>query len=188
VSWLAVAIIALAGGTMLGLAVEKSVYESLGLGAWLRSGALVALAAFVPIAAASSVMRQAIVPSFAGSLTRQEAAKSARPDIVTGLLIAAVTVLAIQIALGLVFDPRYRDFTYAPLTAAIVPVAVLALFSRWSKAGLAETIAACVLLLSAVYIVFNESFANWQSLWFCALLAVLALSLLLRRSGPGAQS
>jgi glucan 1,3-beta-glucosidase len=53
---------------------------------------------------------------------------------------------------------------------------------------LAETIAACVLLLSAIYIVFNEGFANWQSLWFCALLAVLALSLLLRRSVPAAQS
>jgi glucan 1,3-beta-glucosidase len=186
--WLAVAVIALAGGTMLGLAVEKTVYESLGLGAWLRSGALVALAAFVPIAAASTVMRRGVVPSFADSLTRNPAAKLARPDIVTGLLIIAVTVLAIQVALGLVFDPRYRDFTYAPLTAAIVPVAVLALFSRWSKAGLAERIAASALLLSAIYIVFNESFANWQSLWFCGLLTVLALSLLLRRSMPAAQS
>jgi exo-beta-1,3-glucanase (GH17 family) len=186
--WLAVAIIALAGGTMLGLAVEKTVYESLGLGGWLRSGALVALAAFVPIAAASTVMRQTIVPSFADSLARGEATKATRPDIVTGLLIVAVTVLAIQVALGLVFDPRYRDFTYAPLTAAIVPVAVLALFSRWNAAGPAETIAACVLLLSAIYIVFNEGFANWQSLWFCALLTVLALSLLLRRSVPAAQS
>lgn len=188
VPWVAVAVIALAGGTMLGLAVEKTVYESLGLGAWLRSGALVALAAFVPIAAASTVMRGTVVPSFADSLARGETAKSARPDLVTGLLIVAVTVLAIQVALGLVFDPRYRDFTYAPLTAAIVPVAVLALFSRWSKAGLAETVAAWVLLLSAIYIVFNESFANWQSLWFCALLVVLAVSLRLRRSVPAAQS
>ncbi len=122
-------------------------------------------------------MRQAIVPSFADSLARGDRAKAARPDIVTGLLIVAVTVLAIQVALGLVFDPRYRDFTYAPLTAAIVPVAVLALFSRWSKAGLAETIAACVLLLSAIYIVFNEGFANWQ------------IALVLRvAGGAGAQS
>lgn len=185
--WLAVAAIALAGGTMLGLAVEKTVYESLGLGAWLRSGALVALAAFVPIAAASTVMRGGVVPSFADSLARNDR-KSSRPDLLTGLLIAAVTVLALQVALGLVFDPRYRDFTYAPLTAAIVPIAVLALFSRWSKAGLAETVAASVLVLSAIYIVFNESFANWQSLWFCALLVVLAVSLRLRRSAPVAQS
>ncbi len=27
-----------------------------------------------------------------------------------------------------------------------------------------------MLVLSAIYIVFNEGFANWQSLWFCALL------------------
>ena len=186
--WLEVSAIALAGGTMLGLAVEKTFYESLGLGAWLRSGALVMLAAFMPIAAASTVMRGAIVPSFADSLARKNGVKSSRLDIVTGLLIVAVTVLAIQVALGLVFDPRYRDFTYAPLTAAIGPIAVLALFSRWSKSGLAETLAASVLVLSAIYIAFNESFANWQSLWFCALLVVLAISLLLRRSASAAQS
>ena len=185
--WLAVAIIALAGGTMIGLAVEKTFYESLGLGAWVRSIALVGLAAFIPIAAASTVVRQAIVPSFADSLARRDA-KQSGADVMTGLLIVAVTALAMQVALGLVFDPRYRDFTYAPLTAAIVPVAVLALFSRWSATGLAERIAAAVLALSAVYIAFNESFANWQSLWFCALLALLAFSLLLRRRAPALQS
>ncbi len=185
--WLAVAVIALAGGTMIGLAVEKTFYESLGLGAWVRSAALVALGAFIPIAAASTIMRQDVVPSFAECLSRGHE-KQSGPDIVTGLLIVAITVLAIQVALGLVFDPRYRDFTYAPLTAAIVPVAVLALFCRWSATGLAERIAGAVLVLSAVYIAFNESFANWQSLWFCALLALLALSLLLRRKAPAAQS
>ena len=188
-AWLAVAVIALAGGTMLGLAVEKAVYESLGLGGWLRSVALVALAAFVPLAAAGTVMRGAVVPSFAQALTRgRMAAASSRLDGLTGWLIAGVTVLAIQVALGLVFDPRYRDFTYAPLTAAIVPVAVLALVSRWGQRGLAEIVAGCTLLVSAIYIFFNESYANWQSLWFCALLAVLAVSLLLRRPAPVAQS
>ncbi len=186
--WLAVAVMAFAGGAMLGLAVERSVYESLGLGAWLRSGALVALAAFVPIAAASTVMRGAVAPSFADSLARRDTAKSSRPDRMTGLLIVAVTVLALQVALGLVFDPRYRDFTYAPLTASIVPIAVLALYSRWSRAGLAETVAASALVLSAIYIAFNETFANWQSLWFCALIVILAISLRLRRSAPAGQS
>jgi len=185
--WLAVAIIALAGGTMIGLAVERSFYESLGLGAWVRSIALVGLAALIPIAAASTVVRQAVVPSFADSLSRGDA-KQSGSDVLTGLLIVAVTVLAIQVALGLVFDPRYRDFTYAPLTAAIVPIAVLAVFSRWGASGLAERIAAAVLALSAVYIAFNESFANWQSLWFCGLLALLAVSLLLRRRAPASQS
>jgi hypothetical protein len=37
--------------------------------------------------------------------------------------------------------------------------------------------AACVLALSVVYIVFNETLANWQSLWVCAVLAALAFNL-----------
>lgn len=43
-----------------------------------------------------------------------------------GLSLIAATVLALHVALGQVFDPRYREFHYAPLTAAIVPFAVLA--------------------------------------------------------------
>jgi hypothetical protein len=36
-----------------------------------------------------------------------------------------------------------------------------------------------------VYIVFNESFANWQSLWFCGALIALALTLARARDAPG---
>ena len=39
----------------------------------------------------------------------------------------ALTVLAVQSALALSFDPRYRDFPFAPLTAAAVPFLLLAL-------------------------------------------------------------
>ena len=35
---------------------------------------------------------------------------------------ARAVVLAVQAALGLVFDPRYRDFPFAPLTGAAVPL------------------------------------------------------------------
>jgi glucan 1,3-beta-glucosidase len=48
----------------------------------------------------------------------------------------------------------------------------------------AETVAAATLALSAIYIVFNESFANWQALWFCAGLLALAVTLL---PGPAEQ-
>ncbi len=43
--------------------------------------------------------------------------------------------------------------------------------------GRAETVAAVVLAGSAVYIVFNESVANWQAVWFAAVLVVLAVTL-----------
>ena len=36
---------------------------------------------------------------------------------------------------------------------------------------------AVTLAASAVYIVLNESFENWQALWFAAMLAVLAVTL-----------
>jgi glucan 1,3-beta-glucosidase len=106
-----------------------------------------------------------------------------------GALTAATTVMALQVALGLVFDPRYKDFPFAPLTASVVPIALVAFTCRGDRRqGLAERLAAATLLLSAVYIVFNESVANWQSVWLCVLLLVLALSLVRFRWPRAAQS
>jgi len=41
-----------------------------------------------------------------------------------GATLVATMLLAFVVALGLVFDPRYRDFPFAPLTAAVVPFLV----------------------------------------------------------------
>jgi len=89
-------------------------------------------------------------------------------------------VVALTVVLGLAFDPRYRDFPFAPLTAAIVPLLWLSLFTqrKGGRRAAAENAAAGVLLLSAGYCVFNEGFTNWQSVWFCALICVLAFILL----------
>ena len=48
--------------------------------------------------------------------------------------------------------------------------------------ALAETVAAAVLALCAVFIVWNETLANWQALWFAAALAVARVQL---ASGTG---
>ncbi len=102
------------------------------------------------------------------------------------LAIVATTVLALQAALALVFDPRYRDFPFAALTAAIVPLAVAVTMSGGKgRRGLAETVAAATLAAAAVYIALNESFANWQALWFAALLMLLAVTLLGLRDVQG---
>jgi hypothetical protein len=86
-----------------------------------------------------------------------------------------------------VFDPRYKDFPFAPLSIAVVPlIAHSLLVQRASGArGVAETGAAAVLALSVIYIVPNESLANWQSLWLCAGVAALALTLFRVRAAPG---
>jgi hypothetical protein len=52
---------------------------------------------------------------------------------------------------------------------------------RAGPRGHAETIAAIVLAGSAVYIVLNEGFANWQALWFGAVLTMLAVTIDRRR-------
>jgi exo-beta-1,3-glucanase (GH17 family) len=186
--WIGVAVIALAGGSMIGWAVALMPYESLGIGGWLRSVALVALAALVPLILAVVLVRGEWVPSFADVLSRREGAPISTTERMAGLVIAATTVMALQVAFGLVFDPRYKDFPFTPLTASIVPIALVALASRSDRSqGLAERIAAAALALSAVYIVFNESIANWQSVWLCLLLLLLSLSLIRFRWPRAAQ-
>jgi hypothetical protein len=97
----------------------------------------------------------------------------------TGVLMMATTLLAILTALGLVFDPRYRDFPFAPLTAAVVPFVMhsVTMPRPRGRYGAAELAAAAILALSVPYIALNESFANWQSLWLCGALAALGFSL-----------
>ena len=96
-------------------------------------------------------------------------------------------LLAFVIALGLVFDPRYRDFPFAPLTAAVFPFLVHGVVTTRPKGirATAEFYGAGVLALSVCYILFNEGFANWQSLWVCGALAALALILVRVRDVPG---
>jgi glucan 1,3-beta-glucosidase len=188
--WIAVAAVAVAGGSMMGLAIERMTVESLHLSGWLHSIALVALAAAIPPLAAIALVRDTGMPSFGEVLTRGNARDLSWLAVGLGFLAVLVTVFAVQLALGLVFDPRYRDFPYSPLTAAIVPVVLVALICPRSGGDRrAERVAGAALALSAVYIAINESFANWQSLWFCALIAALGLILLRPQpaAAPGSQ-
>ncbi len=92
-----------------------------------------------------------------------------------------------QSALALSFDPRYRDFPFAPMTAAAVPFLLMALVGPRSAGArpLAEMLSAAVLVLCAAFIVWNETLANWQALWFAATLVALVVSLLRVRAAPG---
>jgi hypothetical protein len=103
------------------------------------------------------------------------------------LTFIALVLLSLQTALGLVFDPRYRDIPFAPQSAALVPFLVLH-FTTARAAGsraLAETVAAAALTAAACYVVFNESFANWQAVWLCTGLIGLAVILVRARDAPG---
>jgi glucan 1,3-beta-glucosidase len=175
-----IAVIGLVAGIAAPWAVENVAIESLGPGGWVRGFAFVVVAFAGPVVAAMALAANMAVPAFAQVLRRRAGRPLSGIARASGLVLVATTVLAIQTALGLVFDPRYRDFTDAQLSAAVIPFAIAVLLlgaSRAGPRGIAETIAAVTLAGSAVYIVLNEGFANWQALWFGATLAVLAVTL-----------
>eukprot|EP01034_Spumella_vulgaris_P019755 gene19755-25273_t len=83
--------------------------------------------------------------------------------------VLVLSLLAIgEVAFELVFDARYKDFPYFPLTPIAVAVAVLAGLRRPDGAGvsLAEAFGLFGLLLAGLYIPLNETLKNWQALWF----------------------
>ena len=184
--WVAVAAIALAPGILIGWAFENALLESFGLGGWLRSIAIVAVALAAPLLAAAAVASDISVASFAQVLARPPERLRDPFRFALGAVLVLLGVLAVERALGLAFDPRYRDFGFAPLTAAVVPYLVLTFLRAPAGArGAAETAMAAVLALCAVYIAINESLANWQALWCSGALLALALTLLRLRAAPG---
>jgi glucan 1,3-beta-glucosidase len=174
-----IAAIGLVAGVMAPWALEDVLVESFGAGGWIRGAALAAAAFAAPVVAAMTLAANARVPMFAGVLGRAGERPADAIAWVSGLVLVATTVLAIQAALGLVFDPRYRDFPDAQLSAAAVPFAVAMVLGprRAGPRGRAETIAAIALAGSAIYIVLNEGFANWQALWLGSILTVLAVTI-----------
>jgi exo-beta-1,3-glucanase (GH17 family) len=183
--WLRVAAMAAVSGILIGWSVENVPLESLGFGGWLRSLAWASVALLSPILAAAALAARRQVPIFARILGRAGTPPLQRLELATGVLLIALTLLALPAALGLVFDPRYRDFPFAPLTGAAVPLFLLATWRFHPKAPAAERVMSAALTSSAGYIVINEGIANWQACWFAAALAALALTLLRAQAAPG---
>jgi glucan 1,3-beta-glucosidase len=98
-------------------------------------------------------------------------------------------VIGTETALGLVFDPREKDFPFAALTMAAVPFAAMTLLNRPKKGirPIAESIFAGVFLVAAIYTGLNEGPDNWQSLWTCAAYLLLAVTLWRTREAEGEQ-
>jgi glucan 1,3-beta-glucosidase len=193
--WIGVAAIALGPGVLIGWAVEKVPVESLTAGDWLRSLTMAGLAVAAPLLGATALVRGDRVPGFARILGPAPLRPKGRWSIALGVALMLLCVVAAQVALGLVFDPRYKDFPFAPLTAGAIPYLIMALIGpfvrgpedrkRVGSRGIAETTLAVLLSGSAVYIVLNESFANWQAVWLAAVLFSLAAVLLQLRDAQG---
>jgi exo-beta-1,3-glucanase (GH17 family) len=178
-SWIAVALSATAPGILLGIAGDKLFYESYGLGGWLRWGALLAMGLAAPLLCANALMSGRALPTFLELLgPREDRTRS----VVTGLLgaVLIVTVLiAAETALGFVFDPRYKDFPFAALTMAVLPLSTLMLLNRPQDGvrPIAEAVFAGLFAIAALYTLFNEGLDNWQSLWTCAAYVLLGVTL-----------
>ncbi|HSP48940.1 MAG TPA: beta-(1-6) glucans synthase [Pseudolabrys sp.] len=181
--WLVVTANAVAGGTLIGWSIANVLMESLGAGGWLRSLAFAAVALLAPPTLSAAVIRGTPLPRFSALLDPTTARIRDPLARLASALMIATTLLALLTALGLVFDPRYQDFPFAPLSAAVLPFFMHSVTmprpSRQvlNRFGAAELAGTGVLALSVPYIALNESFANWQSLWLCAALTALAFSL-----------
>ena len=184
--WPRIAALAFLPAVLLGWTIERLAVDSYSVGGWLCALMFAATAAAAPIACAAACAAGRPRPTFAALLSRSPGGYDGL-SIALGLSFTALTLLSLQTALGLVFDPRYRDLPFAPQGSGVVAFLVLMLSTK-QPAGTrasAETLAAAVLALSAVYIAINETFANWQAIWLCAGLAGLAFILARARHAQG---
>ncbi len=184
-SWLAIALSATVAGMLLGIAAEKMVYESYRIGDGLRWGALLAAGIAAQLLCASALMSGRALPTFIELIGPRAGRTRSIPAVMLGAALLVTTLIGTETALGLVFDPRYRDFPFAALTMAVVPFWSLMLLNRPRSGSrpIAETVFAGVLVLAALYIAFNEGRENWQSLWTCAIYGLFGITLWQARAG-----
>jgi len=178
-SWIAVGLWATTGGILFGIAADKMLYESYGVGGWLQWGGLLAAAIASPLLCTHAAMSGRSLPTFLELLGPREFRGGSFPTALLAIALAVTTLIAAETALGFTFDPRYRDFPFASLTMAVLPFAGLMLLNR-PQAGvrpIAESAFAGLLVVTTLYIGVNEGAANWQSMWTCAIYLLLALTL-----------
>src|SRR3569832_2130906 len=178
-SWFAVGISATSAGALLGVAADKMYFESYGLGGWLFWGFLLAAGIASPLFASHALMSGNALPTFLELLGPSDYRGRRWAGAISAIVLAITTVIGADTAVGLAFDPRYKDFPFAALTMAVVPFAMLSLLHR-PKEGvrpIAEASFAGLFVLSAIYIGFNEGRDNWQSLWTCVIYALLGATL-----------
>jgi glucan 1,3-beta-glucosidase len=177
-AWVAVAISATTAGSLLGIALDKMLYESYGGAGWLQWGALLAAGAASPLLCANALMAGRALPTFLELFGPRDGGSRSLLTWLLGLALVVTVLIASETALGFVFDPRYRDFPYAALSMAVVPFATLAL--NRPQEGLrpiAESVFAGLLAMAAIYTLFNEGPDNWQSLWCCSAYILFAVTL-----------
>jgi hypothetical protein len=182
--WLAVATSATVGGILLGVSGEQTLYEGYGFAGWLIEGLLFAAAIAAPLLCSNALMSGRPLPAFLELVGSREGRTRSLPALILGFTLTVTTLVAAETAIGLVFDPRSRDFPFASLTMAVVPFWSLTLVNRRKSDSypITEAMVAGLLVAAALYISFNEGAHNWQSLWTSAAYFVLGTTLWPSRS------
>ncbi len=178
-AWLAVAACATMCGILVGLAAEKLLYESYGFDGWLLHGALLMSAVAAPLLSAAALMSGRALPTFLELIGPPKDRTQSFAATSLGCVLTLTTLAATEVALSLIFDPRWRDFPFASLTMIGAPFCAVALLNR-RKSGtrpIAEAVFAGLFAIAALYILFNEGFRNWQSLWTSAAYCLLGVTL-----------
>jgi exo-beta-1,3-glucanase (GH17 family) len=184
VNALPVAALALVSGVMIGEVLIDTALQNQTLFDWIYSLFLTLLALTVPPVCAAALIRRAPRENFVVLLDPLARNLSDPLSRTVTLVQVLVTLAAIELALGLVFDPASRDIQYAALTAPVTALLAVALLNPRGerRESIAETAAAVLLTASAVWIFFSEGALNWQALWFEALLLVHAWTLATARA------
>jgi glucan 1,3-beta-glucosidase len=178
-SWIAVGISATSAGALLGIAADKVFYESYGLGGWLFWGSLLAAGVASPLFCAHALMSGRGLPTFLELLGPADYRDRSWIAVILGLILAVTTLVGADTAIGFVFDSRYRDFPFAALTMAVVPLAALTLLNRPKEGArpIAEAVFAGLLAIAALHTGFAEGSDNWQALWSSGIYFLLAVTL-----------
>jgi len=145
-------------------------YQSFGLGGWLERGVLLAATTAALLLSASALMSGQALPTFVELIGPRHGRTRSLPTMMLGFTLIVITLIATETALNLVFDARWRDFPFASLTMAAVPIWILASLNR-PKSGprpIAEAVFTGLFVIAAIYIAFNEGADNWQALWTAA--------------------
>jgi glucan 1,3-beta-glucosidase len=179
--WIAVAIVAAAAGSAIGLAVHMHAIGARTPFELGRAVVYLVLSVAGPVIAAAALIQCTAPVSFAALMGRS--VSNSRLGTWLGGLLAAVAVLAVYLSLGLVFDPRYREFATSTLIGPAAGFALLTLFAPRTGGVLSERVFAAVLTVSAIVIVIQEKLLNWEALLFAGLLLILAGTLALARAG-----
>ncbi|MDO9562873.1 MAG: beta-(1-6) glucans synthase [Bradyrhizobium sp.] len=178
-AWVAVGISATAAGILLGVAADKMIHESYGIGGWLKWGALLAAGIASPMLCANALMSGRALPTFLELLGPRVARTRSVLTALLGTVLLVTTLIGAETALGFIFDPRYKDFPFAALTMAVLPFWTLMTLNRPQEGArpIAESVFAGLFAAAALYTGINEGKDNWQSLWTCAMYVLLAVTL-----------